>query len=176
MPGRGKPLHLQSVSDLWSGIIGTSTFCGLFLGVVLVCTLVGTQKGGQSFWPVLVVGGFLGVCAIAVSAVCLGELVRRRAWVPAGAARFPVLMSIVLSVVLMAVGVALDFVGIGIALLLKPVSSPALIGASVSGLGFAVIGLVYLIRRLARKPPTSEGAGATELSPAERPPDKPVRA
>lgn len=162
MPGRGKPPHLQSVSDLWSVIIGFSIFGGLFLGVTLACTWANRSA---SFWPAFLVGGFVVVWAIVPSVVCARELVRRGVWVPPGMARHPILMAVALSVLLMALGVAVDVAAIGLGPLIVWEGSPALTGASFGGLGFAVIGFVYLVRRLVRKPPAAKGSAATEQSP-----------
>jgi hypothetical protein len=173
MPGRGKGPGRQTVPELWSAIISQPIFGGLLLGATLCAILEGTPRAGQGtqFWPLLLVGGFLGVGVTLVPVFYLRELVRRRAWVPSGAARFPTLVAISLSALLMAVGVAGGFAVIGIVgtlvgQLLVLESSPLMIGVSICGLGFTVIGSVYLVKRLiARISPATVEAGAREPNP-----------
>jgi hypothetical protein len=128
MPGRGKGPSRLSVRDLWFGIFGFPTFAGFLLGV----PLMGTPEGGEwaRFWVVLVIGGFLAVWATVPNVVYLSELSRRRVWVPPGTARHPILLAIALTVLLLAAGVAIDFVGIWLTELAFGLAMPAwLIGA-----------------------------------------------
>jgi hypothetical protein len=70
----------------------------------------------------------------------------------------------------MGVGVAIDLGVVGIGQLIYVENSPVLTGLSFGGLGFAVIGCVYLVRRwLARTPPARVGNAATEPSPPAGP-------
>jgi hypothetical protein len=170
MPGRGKGPSRLSVRDLWFEIFAFPTFGGFLLGV----TLMGTPKGGEwaRFWMVLVIGGFLGVWASVVSVVNLSELARRRVWVPPGTARHPILVAIALTVLLLAAGVAIDFAGIWVTGLAFGLAMPAwLMGAFIGGLvGALFVSFDLIGRRLARKPPGSEGNAATEpRPPADRP-------
>src|SRR5262245_37999502 len=171
MPGRGTPPSRLPVSDLWGVMIACWAFGSFFVGAVLSAALLGTPKGGNwaGFWAVLFVGGFVGVCASVVSASHLSELVRRRAWVPPGTARHPILMAIALSVLFIAVGAALLLAILWVSELAHSPLVSAVLGG---GFGIGVVIFAYEIgRRLARKPPASEGNGATEPSPpAERPP------
>ena len=173
MPGRGKGPGRQSVPELWSGMIGFPLFGGLLLGVMLVCTLEGSQS--PPFWVVFLRGGFLGVWATAVPVVHVRELVRRRAWVPPGTTGCPILMGIAVAVLLMAVGIAVAFAVFWIfsGLEITGVPQAAVVGGLVGGLVAAVfVSLERIGQRLARKPPASEGNGAAEPSPpAERPPE-----
>ena len=173
MPGRGKGPGRQSVPELWSGMIGFAFFGGLLLGIILVLTL----EAGEAppLWVVFLGGGFLAVWATAAPVVHMRELVRRRAWVPPGTTRCPILMGIAVSMLLMAVGIAIDFVGIWIfsGLEITGVPQAAVVGGLVGGLVAAVfVSLERIGQRLARKPPASEGNGAAEPSPpVERPPE-----
>ena len=80
-----------------------------------------------------------------------------------------------MSVLLMAVGIAIDFAGFWIfsGLAITGVPPAAVVGGLVGGLVAAVfVSLERIGQRLARKPPASEGNGAAEPSPpAERPPE-----
>jgi hypothetical protein len=172
MPGRGKPPALQSVSELWSGVIGFSIFGGLFLGEILV----GTRADSSApFWPTVLVGGFVAVSASVLNVVYVRELVRRGARVPPGTVRHPVLMTLAQTVLLLALGVAVDVAFVGIALLLERqrVNSPALVGVVFGAVIFASFGLIRFIiligRRWARTSPGPEGSG----TPAPRPPADP---
>jgi hypothetical protein len=173
MPGRGKGPGRQTVPELWSAIIEQPIFGGVLLGLMLYVMLEGTPRAGHGtpFWQLLLVGGFLGVWATLVPIFYLRELVRRRAWVPPGAARFPLLVAFGLSALLMTVGVASFFAVIGImgplvGQLLVLESSPLMIGVSICGLGFTMIGIVYLVKRLiARISPATVQAGAREPNP-----------
>ena len=173
MPGRGKGPGRQSVPELWSGMIGFAFFGGLLLGIILVLTL----EAGEAppLWVVFLGGGFLAVWATAAPVVHMRELVRRRAWVPPGTTRCPILMGIAVSILLMAVGIAIDFVGFWIfsGLEITGVPQAAVVGGLVGGLVAAVfVSLERIGQRLARKPPASEGNGAAEPSPpVERPPE-----
>jgi hypothetical protein len=164
MPG-GIPPSRQSVRDLWSAIISFPIFGGLFVGVTLGVTLMGTPKDGEGdrFWIVLVVGGFLGVWATVPNVVYLSELARRRVWVPPGTARHPILVAIPLTVLLLAAGVTVVFAGISISRL----AMPAVLRWALQGglLGAAILLIIRIPERLARKLPVSEGNGATEPTP-----------
>jgi hypothetical protein len=170
MPGRGTPPSRLPVRDLWFGIFAFPTFGGFLLGV----PLVGTPTSGEwaRFWAVLVIGGFLAVWATVPNVVYLSELARRRVWVPPGTARHPILVASALTVLLLAAGVAIDFVGIWVTELAFGLAMPAwLIGAFIGGLvGALFVSFDRIGRRLARKPPVSEGNGSTETRlPADRP-------
>jgi hypothetical protein len=178
MPGRGRGPGRQSVSELWSGIVGFSTFGGVFLGVILVGAL---SDPSAPSWPLLLVGGFVVVWATVPNVVYIRELVRRGAWVPPGTARYPTPMAVALSALLLAVGVAWDVAVVGIAQLFEPalVGPPARVGAIIGAVGFAALGLIRLIvliwRRSGRTPPGSADRGTTGPSPAaERPPESPL--
>jgi len=79
-------------------------------------------------------------------------------------------MAIALSVLFMTVGVAIV---LAISWISELAHSPVLSAVVGGGLGIAAIIFAYQIgQRLARKPPASEGNGATEPSPpADRPPE-----
>jgi hypothetical protein len=81
-------------------------------------------------------------------------------------------MAIALTVMLMAAAVALDFTGIWVTGLASGLAMPAwLQGALIGGLvGALFVSFDLIGRRLARKPPVSEGNRAAEPSPpADRP-------
>ena len=143
------------------------------LGVMLVCTLEGSQS--PPFWVVFLGSGFLGVLATAVPVVHVRELVRRRAWVPPVTTGHPILMGIAVSVLLMAVGIAVAFAVFWVfsGLVITGVPQAAVVGGLVGGLVAAVfVSLERIGQRLARKPPASEGNDAAEANPpAERPPE-----
>jgi hypothetical protein len=84
-------------------------------------------------------------------------------------------MGIAVSVLLMAVGIAINFAGFWIfsGLAITGVPQAAIVGGLVGGLVATVfVSLERIGQRLARKPPTSEGNGAAEPSPAAaRPPE-----
>jgi hypothetical protein len=173
MPGgREKPLHLQSTSDLWVGIIGFPAFGSFFVAV----PLVGTPVSGSwsRLWIVLFLGGFFTLTGVLLGVPRLKELRRRGAWVPPGVTWQPVLVSIVLVLLIMAAGVACIFTGGGVSELAV---AAGMRESLAGGLGAAVTlllagGAGSGLWRLVRNPPPPEGNGSTEPSPpAERPPE-----
>src|SRR5947207_14239135 len=80
MPGgREKPLHLQSTSDLWVGIIGFPAFGSFFVAVPL---MLGTPVGGSwwsTLWMVLLFGGSFTLAGLLVCVPRLSDLLRRAA-------------------------------------------------------------------------------------------------
>jgi hypothetical protein len=115
MPGgREKPLHLQSTTDLWMGIVPVPVFGSFFVAV----PLLGTPVNGSSWstlWLVPFVVGFFTLAGVLGSVPRLKELRRRGEWVPPGMAGQPVLVSIVLVLLILAACVADIFAMAGIA-------------------------------------------------------------
>lgn len=171
MPGgREKPLHLQSTSDLWVGIIGFPAFGSFFVAVPLV---LGTPVGGSwwsMLWMVLLFSGLFMLAGALVGVPRLKELRRRGEWVPPGMAWQPALVSIVLVFLIMAVAIAIIFVGFWIS---EPANSPVVSAIAGGGLvGTVIVFINQIGRRLIRRPPASAGNGATKPSPpAGRPPE-----
>ena len=95
MPGREKPLHLQSVSDLWVTIIIFPVFLGTLFGTFFV---VDVPEGKQWQWlcTLVLFGAFFGFLGTAGIRSRLSELTRRGQWVPPGATRRPALVGVVL--------------------------------------------------------------------------------
>jgi hypothetical protein len=154
-------------------MIGFPLFGGLLLGVMLVCTL----EGGQSppFWVVFLACGFLGVWATAVPVVHMRELVRRGAWVPPGTNGRPILLGIAVSILLMAMGIAIDFAVFWVFSGLEITSVPqaAVVGGLVGGLVAVVfVSLERIGQQLARKPAasraTDDGPGDNRTAPPFR--------
>jgi hypothetical protein len=165
MPGRGKGPGQQSVRELWEGIGGFSLFGGLLLGL----TLTGLWSGrAASFWPLLLVGGFVVLWATVPNVIYVRELVRRGAWVPPGTARHPTVM-------LLAVGVVVVGVAVGLAQVIDLDGvPPAVVAVTIGAVGFAALGLARLVvlaaRRSGRVPPRAAGNGTPGPGPAADPP------
>ena len=174
MPGgREKPLHLQSTTDLWVGIIGFPAFGSFFVAVPLVGTPVGGSWWG-TFWFLLLFGGFFTLAGVLLGVPRFKELRRRGAWVPPGMARQPVLVSIVLELLILAAGVADICAGAGVAKLAVAAGLRADFAGVLGSIVFVSLAgvAVVVLRRLARKPPGPEGNGTAEPSPpADRPPE-----
>jgi hypothetical protein len=170
MPGRGKGPGRQSVRELWEGMVGFSLFGGLLLGL----TLIGLWSGRAApFWPLLV-GGCTVLWATVPNVISVRELVRRGAWVPPGTARHPTVMAVAWSALLLAVGVAVVGVIVGLAQVIDLDGvPPAVVGVTVAAMGFAALGLARLVvpaaRGSGRVPPGAAG-GTLGPGPAADPP------
>jgi len=172
MPGvREKPLHLQSNTDLWVPILFAPTFGSLFVAVPLT---VDTGSWWSTLGLVLLFGGFFTLAGVLAAVRGLPELRRRGAWVPPGVARQPVLVSIVLVLLIMTAGVAYALAAFWVMELAMAAGLRGVFaGVLAPVVFFSLVGVTGLVlRRMARKPPTSEGNAATEPGPpAKRPPE-----
>jgi hypothetical protein len=171
MPGvRGKPLHLESNTDLWAPIVFAPTFGSLFVAVPLTAD---TGSWWSTLGLVLLFGGFFTLAGALAAVRGLPELRRRGAWVPPGVARQPVLVSIVLVLLIMTVGVAYALTAFWVMELAMAAGLRGLLAGLLSPVVFfSLVGVTgFVLWRWARKFPTSKGNGTTEPGPpAERPP------
>jgi hypothetical protein len=119
MPGREKPLHLQSASDLWGTIIGFPLMGGILLAAILVAS---AKNAWEGFWVVLLVGAFLFPWSFLGIPERLLELARRGEWVPRSTVRHPRLVGATLTVLGMVVPVAIVFGMMGIMQLTRLIS------------------------------------------------------
>lgn len=152
MPGgRERPLHLQSTTDLWVGVVFVPAFGSFFVAV----PLLGTPVNGSwwsTFWLVLFLVGFFTLAGVLGSPSRLKELHRRGECVPPGIARQSVLVSIVLALLVMAAGVADIFAMAGVASLAVAAGLREVVaGVLASAVGVSLAGAaVFVLWRLAR--------------------------
>ncbi len=98
-----EPLLNENERGLWWALSIAPPFFAV-VGIALPLTSTSVDGPGGRVGLILGSLAFLGIWTTAVSRPLLKELTRRGEWVPPGTARYPVLVALAVSVVILAVG------------------------------------------------------------------------